>query len=297
MATRAQTVPEQIQELFSRPFEKAQIGSVTKRFTSKGKKVTKKFPNVDPRYYFERLAELDDLGVDYHIRKASPTQVLEIAGHQVVDAATTIVIEHEEYNKTVTGEGSEPIYEGMSEDEAAFAVKSAATDAFKRACAQLGIGAHLLELEIEESEDESEDEEEEDEKPRSRRTRSRRQEPEEDEEESEDEEEKRPARRSSSRSNSRSSGKGGSKEWDGEMEINFGSYNGVKYKDIHGSWLAFGEEKFDGTRLEFVKKEIDRRGDDFDPEERDPNQKGGGRTRSTNRTSGKRSGRALNNNF
>lgn len=304
MSTRSKSVADQIIDALLEAFPPE---------INQGKDGEQK--NVKPGYYVEKLLNLRKLGANVSITYPNGNGFLvEVDGAYAFSKDVRVRIDAEGFEGTGDGTGSVAIIVDKEFDSTklANAVKAASSDGLKRACLNLGI--NLSTYLGNDLEDEEEDDEEE--KPRSRRGSSRRSRDDEDENENEDEEkprsrgrarnndddnedEEKPRGRSNRGSGSSRGSRGSSKKWDGTKKVPIGKHKDEEYSEVPGSWLVWAVDTLDpkdGPCADDAQKEIDRRKDDgtFDPEEGKPKGRRGGRT---NRSSGKRSGRALDNEY
>jgi hypothetical protein len=250
--------------------------SVLDELTAPFDEDSKQGKNFPPHVYLRRLQDATP-GL-YSIKRSAPV-VITVDGVTAISVVTNIEIEVEpDVTRTYSDVGAAGIEDGASAKDIADAIKIASSDSLKRAMLAAGVN-----LETYENGDYEADEAEE-EKPKRRGAAKAKKAPvEDDEDEDEDEEDEKPKRRAKPAAKPARGGKG----WTGEDDIGFGANKDVAWKDIHGSWLQYCLDNFDdGPNLTKVNKEIERRGDDFDPEEGD-GKKPAPKRRASGRTGGK----------
>lgn len=291
MSARTKSAAEEIISILEEPFDDAIV-----------KKNDDGFSSTRFGHYLEKILKTRGVGATVEVTHPYPAYILKAGDFTSVVQPVRIKVEAEGFSGVGDGAGVVSVDQLDTKNDNALnmAIKAADGDGIKRAALKLGVN---LDLYCQDNDEEEKDE------PRSRTRSSSRRErsssrSNDDDAPAEEPEEEKPRTRSSergssrpsrvsSRGSSRDSGKQNADNWDGEQEISFGTYEGTKWKDIHGSWLKYMTEG-DKPRDE-VFWEIDRRGDDYDPEEKDPKfakkgNRGGGPTR---RESGRRSGRGL----
>lgn len=222
-------------DAFTAPFDDDQISKVTKK--------GKRFSNVAPVFYVEKLSAAHPLG--YSVSEGAHSVL-----HNSVIVPVTVTLYIDNDARVSTANGTAPLVdENGNELDAGDVVKSAASDGLKRALMKWGVGTHLYHDEAESvgSGDNAAPAKSSTVKQPSKPI------PQDDEEE----EEAAPAKRKTTPA------KGGS-DWGSKREkftVPVGKHKGTTYADVDAGWLVWATEKIDDNDrnaklLECVNNEI-----------------------------------------
>jgi hypothetical protein len=198
-----------LQAAFTAPFDDDQIGKVEKR--------GKRFSNVSPIHYVDRLVENHPLGYDVD---EGPHTILN--NSVLVPVGVTLYLDGATRHSSATGTSPLIDPDGQTLD-AGDAVKSAASDGLKRALMKWGLGSHLYHEEAEKVAFTT--------KPSASKTARI--------EVDEEEDETPPPAREKAKPNTQG-------DWAGKREkftVPIGKHKGEAYSEIEASWLSWYQDK------------------------------------------------------